>query len=127
MAVPSRGVRRFAAITIYILAIGWGVQAAILSNESRTQLALSFGLAVACSVWCTTDAAVRGWQLVWPARIGIFLICPVGVSVYLIWSRGSRGLVIAALAIIGWLAVMFAGFMTAGALAYGAAWFGRRG
>lgn len=125
MAAPSQGVRRFAAVTVYVLGLGWGVTAAIGRDDSPSQLVISFGLAVTCAMWCTADAAARGRALVWPARFGILLFWPVGVPLYLIWSRGMWGLITAGLAASGWMAVAFAAFMTAGYLTYGAAWFGR--
>ena len=124
MAIPSPGARRFAAVTVYLLAVGWGVTAAVGREDSPARWLISLGLAVACTVWCAADAAARGRALVWPARIGIFFFWPVGVPVYLVWSRGARGVVTAILAALGWLAVAFAAFMVAGYLAYGSAWFG---
>jgi hypothetical protein len=124
MAVPSAGVRRFAAVTIFVLGIGWGVQSAVGSDGSPARLVILFGLAVACTWWCVADAAARGRGPVWPARIGIFLLSPFAVPVYLVWSRGGRGVVTAALVSAGWLATVFASFMLAGYLAYGRAWFG---
>jgi hypothetical protein len=125
MAAPSPGVRRFAAITVYVLAAGWGVYSAVGREDSPARWVISLGLAVACTVWCAADAAARGRSLVWPARIGIFLIWPVGVPIYLVWSRGARGVVTAVLAGVGWLALMFVVFMVSGYMTYGSAWFGR--
>jgi len=126
MAAPSRGgLRRFAAVTVYVLGIGWGVYSAVGREDSPTQWIISLGLAVACAVWCSTDAAARGQMLVWPARLGILFFWPVGIPLYLLWPRGPRGLVTAVLAGVGWVAVMFAAFMVAGYMAYGSAWFGR--
>ena len=124
MAAPSRGVRRFAAVTLYVLAAGAGVYSAVGREDSPTRWVLSAGLMVACTVWCAADAAHRGTELVWPARIGIFLFWPIAAPIYLVWSRGVLRMV---LACVGWLAVLFAAFMAAGYAAYGPAWFGRGG
>ncbi len=50
----------------------------------------------------------RGRALVWPVRIGIFVFWPLGVPAYMVWSRGRRGLITAAVAGVGWLVLMFA-------------------
>lgn len=125
MAARFHGLRRFAAITIYMLAAGWGVHGALGREGSPAAWVISLGLALACAVWSGADAAARGLTLVWPARIGILFFWPVAVPVYLIWSRGARGVVTAVLAVVGWLALMFATFLVSGYMAYGAAWFGR--
>jgi hypothetical protein len=125
MAAPSGGFRRFAAVVIYVLGVGWGVQAAVGPDDSPGRWVIGLGLAVASTWWCAADAAARGRDLIWPARIGIFLLWPVAVPVYLVWSRGAPGLLTAGVASVGWLAVAFAAFMVAGYLAYGPAWFGR--
>lgn len=125
MTTPSHSFRRFAAISIYVLAVGWGVHAAVGYEDSVNGWVISVGLAVASTVWCVTDASARKSSLLWPARIGIFLFWPIGVPAYLVWSRGLRGLLTALLAVGGWLALMFAAFLVSGYLAYGSAWWGR--
>jgi hypothetical protein len=123
MAVPSQGVRQLAAVTVYVLAVGWGVHSAVGRADSPTEWVVPIGLALACTVWCASDAAARHLSLVWPARIGILLFWPVGAPAYMVWSRGARGLGKAAVAVVGWLLVMFAAFTLTGYLAYGSAWF----
>ncbi len=125
MKAARRDIRRFAVVSITLMTVGWGVQAAIGRVESSARPIILLGLALACTVWCAADSAARGQTLVWPARIGIFLFGLIGVLIYLVWSRGARGVVTAVLVSIGWIAVTFAAFMLSGYLAYGAAWFGR--
>jgi hypothetical protein len=121
---PPRNLRRFVAMLIYFLAVGWGIQAAIASEESKAPLVLSFALSVTCTFWCYADARSRGLSLVWPARLAIFFLWPVAVPVYLVWSRGTRGVLTAAVTGAIWIVVAFTAFMAAGYAAYGNAWFG---
>lgn len=118
MAALSRGIRRSAAVAAYVLAAGWGVLSAIGRDESLVQWANLLGLSVVCTIWCAADATARGRALVWPARIGIFLFWPLGVPVYVVRSRGPRGLITAAVAGLSWLALMFAVFTVSELIAW---------
>ena len=93
--------------------------AAIGPDDSPARWVISLGLSVSCSVWCVADGATRKQVLVWHARIGIFFFWPIGVPIYLVWSRGGRGVVMSAVAVVGWIAVTFAAFMVSGYMAYG--------
>lgn len=74
--------------------------------------------------WCTVDARLMGWPLVEMARLGIFFGWPVGVPVYLLWSRRLRGLGL--LLLHGFLLIVAAAcsMLAAGYLLYGTAFFG---
>jgi hypothetical protein len=53
-----------------------------------TAILLSLGF-----LWfCTMDARLVGRPLIEMARLSIFLGWPVGVPIYLVWARGTRGL-----------------------------------
>jgi hypothetical protein len=124
MAAPSASARRSIAIVIYVLAIAWGVQSVIASEQSATPFVVSVALALTCTIWCVADARARGKELIWPARIGVFFFWPFAVPIYLIWSRGLRGVVTALVAGVAWIAIMWAAFLVTGYCVYGSAWFG---
>lgn len=70
------------------------------------RLALKTGVCVSLSLWCLYDGRIRGKPL---SRIGVavvFLLAPIAVPVYLIWSRGIRGL---------WTLLLFASAILAAA------------
>lgn len=44
-------------------------------------------------VWlCTLDARLLGEPLMWSAKMGIFFGWPVGAPIYILWSRGTKGI-----------------------------------
>jgi len=56
----------------------------------------------ACAMWCVVDSMLRGkyWPRYW--HWITFWAWPVAVPVYLVWSRGARGLL---LAVVLWVAL----------------------
>lgn len=86
---------------------------------------LLFPLAV-CSImtyWCVIDARMLGSPIVRSLHWIIFFTWPVAVPIYLIWSRGLRGLGLALVHAVGLLAVSVAAYLATGYLRYGQEWF----
>ena len=83
----------------------------------RGLAALTFGSALA--LWCTLDARIHskeflhsfGWQLMW--------MWPIGAVVFLVWTRGKRGLLTYLLLGAACVASGLAGMGIASALSHG--------
>jgi len=102
MEAKWRRQRRRAIIFLYIAFGLAGARAGFLAGlpESR----LSVGLvartyllvALLCSLgsmwFCTLDSRLLGKPIIQLAKLGIFLLWPVGVPAYLLWARRLRGL-----------------------------------
>jgi hypothetical protein len=107
MVSRSRTIRHLATVAVFSLAVGFGVDLALGSDNSPTAFLLSLALAVSGTTWCGADATVRGLNLVWPARIGIFLFGGFGVLAYIVWSRWPWGLLTALAVSFAWLFIMY--------------------
>src|SRR5205085_2183410 len=117
----SRGTRRFAGIILFALAIAFGIDMAVYPEGSSHQMLLSVCFSIACLIWCGTDARIRGLNLVWPARIGIFVFGPLGLMAYIVWSRGWRGLLTVLLGTIAWFAIQLTTYASVNYLNHGLA------
>lgn len=93
--------RRNALAFLYIAALCTGVLAGFVSPRMeelrpdyalRVQLLAQILLSLGCMWFCTADARLAGRPLIPLARVGIFLVWPAGVSIYLLSVRGIRGL-----------------------------------
>ncbi len=94
--------RRAALAVLYVAFLFWGVVAGLerglepgkLPSEFvfRAHLILAIPLSLGSLWFCSADAKLAGKTLIEMARLGIFFGWPVGVPIYLIWSRGLRGL-----------------------------------
>lgn len=92
--------RRGALAFLYAAAVCAGVLCGFTSprmEELRPDFALRVQLLVGILfslgfMWfCTADARLAGKPLIRLARVGIFLLWPVGVPIYLLAVRGVRG------------------------------------
>jgi hypothetical protein len=68
-------------------------------GPERLIAALTFGSAV--TLWCTLDARCHGKAFLHSFGWVMFCTWPVGGLVYLIWTRGTRGLLA-----YGWIAIV---------------------
>ena len=116
MSALSRGSRRFATVILFALAVAFGVDMALAPEGSSHQILLSIGFAIAGLIWCGTDARIHGWNLVWPARLGILIFGPLGLMAYIVWSRGKRGLLTVVLGTVVWLAIELVAYFVTSAL-----------
>jgi hypothetical protein len=69
-----------AAMSLYVLA----------SFELRALAAL--GVVAALLFWCGLDARVHGKPFPYGIAVPLAVTWPVGIAVYLVWTRGARGL-----------------------------------
>lgn len=90
------------------------LQGVFLISTNRAGLALT-GLctASAATMWCVVDALRRGAYWHRAAQFYTFLLWPLAVPVYLIWSRGSRGVWFALVYLITIIALPLLGILAA--------------
>jgi len=107
------GMRRtlFEVLLVLCLLAGFRNVLAQHDGDSRLRqalisLALRIGACVSLSLWCLYDGRVRGKPLMRIGAAAVFLLAPIAVPVYFIWSRGIRGL---------WTLVLFASALVAAA------------
>ncbi len=116
--VPSiDGARRrlwwFLVACIYALMAIWGVVLALAREDSRAYLIFALASPSAMALWIAIDARRNNLHVVHVAYIFVFFFWPLAVPVYLIWSRGARGLCWAAVHALALYALIFVSFNVA--------------
>jgi hypothetical protein len=59
---------------------------------ARTDLLLAILFSLGSMWFCTVDSKLLGKPIIQLAKLGIFLLWPIGVPVYLLWAHRLRGL-----------------------------------
>ena len=83
--------RRQIVVAFYVAAAIAAATDAVNNNTPAYFLG-SLLLATASGGWCLADASWRGNPMTWAVQLLTFLFWPVAVPVYLVASRGWRGL-----------------------------------
>jgi len=100
-----------------------GVRAAI-AETGRTDVLISLVLCSGMALGCAQDARRMGRAMPGAASLAVFFTWPVAVPAYLVWSRGWKRGLLAAMAFVGSLAVLYlVPFFVAGYAVWGAAFF----
>ena len=92
--------KRRCLIILLLMFVVSGAVDPFLPDGSRVSLVLTLPAAAAILVWCLYDAAERSCQVKVPMRILIFGFACVGVPVYLLRTRGLKGIVSIGLAVL---------------------------
>lgn len=117
--------RRGALVYLYAVFLVSGVLVGLLWYSSdadvvlRLQLLYAIGISLGFMWYCSADARLMGKSLLPLARIGIFILWPAGVPIYLLWARRLRGLGLLLLHGILLVSVKVAATLIAAYLAYG--------
>jgi hypothetical protein len=125
--------RRWAIIFLYMGFGLAGARAGLLAGlpESRLSVGLvartDLLVALFCSLgsmwFCTLDSRLSGKPIIQLAKLGIFLLWPVGVPVYLLWAHRLRGLGLLLLHGCGVCLTALATAIVTACLLYGFTWF----
>jgi len=100
-----------------------GVRSAI-AESGRTDVLLSFVLCSGMAVACIYDARRIGKVMPGAASAAVFITWPVAVPIYLVWSRGWKRGILAALVFVGSIMLLYlVPFCIAGYAVWGAAFF----
>jgi hypothetical protein len=102
-----RNSRRFLVLGLYLLVALWGV-----AQVRLLQLYLPSALAIAAiaTCWAVLDARRNGAPVLHIVQFLMFFTWPVALPIYLIWSRGARGLDLALFHALGLTAVLVVAF-----------------
>ena len=117
-----RRYRNFLIICIYFLFSLCGVRRALFEGIQFADLAISFALSAAMVKFCAIDSKCRGETLLLSFHWIIFFTWPFPVPVYLLWTRGVKGVGWAVLNIILLIVIYSVAFSVTGYLAWGESW-----
>lgn len=82
-----------------------------LSENGLAHLLSSLLLACSAAGWCAADALRRGKSMPWAVKLLTFLFWPIAAPIYLIVSRGWRGVGWTLLNVLCIYAVVFAAYI----------------
>ena len=101
-AIAGRGFRhtRWFLIAYYSLFAVWGIRSAWPTVPSRLDIMVPLALYAVASWWVIADARARGRAVPLLSQQWFFLVAALLVPVYVIWSRGWRGVGYVALHVV---------------------------
>jgi len=113
---------RMLLVGIYACAAFWGA-VQVLSSNTLVILLGSVLFALLVTGWCVVDARKLGKPMLPVVQMIMFFTWPIAVPIYLIWTRGFRGLGYTLLHAAGLYAVMAAAVVLTLYAFYGSAAF----
>jgi predicted neutral ceramidase superfamily lipid hydrolase len=114
--------RNFIVIFIYFLFALWSVRNALFEGVQPVDIAISLALSAAMVKFCIVDSICRGGLLLNSFHWIIFFTWPVSVPIYLLWTRGIKGVLWAVLNIVMLIVVYSVVFVMTSYLAWGDSW-----
>ena len=105
----ERDNRLLFVVTLYVLTTAWGV-AQVFSLHGGLQYLFALVIASAATLWAVSDARLRGHSILNIVQFFIFVSWPIAVPIYLVWSRGLRGLGLSLLHGVGLTVALCIGF-----------------
>ena len=114
--------RNFSLICIYFLFALWSVRSALFEEIQLTDIAISFALSAVMVKFCVVDSRCRGQLLLRSFHWIIFFTWPVSVPIYLLCSRGIKGIGWAVLNVVLLILMHFVFFTVTSYLAWGESW-----
>lgn len=117
-----RRYRNFLIIYIYFLFSLWSIRRALYEGIQFADLAISLVLSAAMVKFCAVDSRFRGKTLLLSFHWIIFFTWPISVPIYLLWTRGIKGVGWVVLNIILLVVICSVVFNVTGYLAWGESW-----
>lgn len=120
--------RRSALVYLYAVFLLSGLLIGLLWHASdpdvflRVRLLSAIAISLGFMWYCSADARLLGKPLLPMARVGIFILWPAGVPIYLVWAHQFRGLGVLLLHGFLLLLIYVASAMATAYLTYGG-WF----
>src|SRR5204862_7830303 len=81
----------------------------LVANDREFELLASLSTSILVTLVCIADSKVIGKPMVPAAHMALFFTWPITAPIYLIWSRGAKGVIVLA-AHIGALTILLLGF-----------------
>jgi hypothetical protein len=79
-------------IFLHLFAIEWGFDRGSGNDNSPLMIFIPFTFGILVVLTCAMDAARRGTPILHILKFVMLMSWPVSAPIYLIWSRGWRGL-----------------------------------
>ncbi len=107
----SSKLRRLLVITLYVSSLSWGV-VQVMAPAVAGALYYLFGITMAgCAAWwAVLDARDRGKPILHILQLLVLVFWPIAVPIYLIATRGFRGLGLSVAHAVGLILVLCIGF-----------------
>jgi hypothetical protein len=102
---PSKPRHWWFLSAFYLLAVAWGMRDAQQGRASIVDLLLPLALAFTLAWWTICDAAVRGCPIPAFSQAWLVLFAVFAVPIYVVRSRGWRGVGLVILHVLGWYTV----------------------
>lgn len=109
-------------IVYYLLAPVWGVRHVYHDQPSPLDLLVPFVGALSLGMWAVSDARRRRHPIPISQQAWFFLLAGFVVPIYVVWSRGWRGVGWVVLHAILWYLLSTIALHAGGILIYGEAW-----
>jgi hypothetical protein len=106
----SNSLRRLLVITLYVASLVWGVVQVMLPESGGLYYLFALVMAGAAAWWVVSDARDRGKPILHILQLLIFLLWPIAVPIYLVATRGIRGLGLSVAHAVGLILVLCIGF-----------------
>ena len=106
----SSKLRRHLVITLYVASFLWGVVQVMVPDLGGLYYLFALVMAGAAAWWAVSDARERGKPILHILQLFVFLLWPVAVPIYLIATRGFRGLGLSVAHVVGLIFVLCIGF-----------------
>ncbi len=111
---------RYCVVGLYVLAALWGSLQILLPYNDGVYYLIKILFAMHVTCWAVYDSKARGKTILHVLQMLYFLMWPIGATVYLIRTRGWRGIVIAVLHAMGLMLCMAVAFFATVYLLYNA-------
>jgi hypothetical protein len=119
--------RAVVLLCFYVLMAGNGAIQVLPPQGGMVRILIAVMAASLVAYWCVDGARIVGRPIVQSVHWILFVTWPLAVPVYLVCSRGLRGIALIILHGIGLIAVAGTASHLAGYSACGRLWFGRFG
>ena len=87
-----RTLRNITVVAVYLIMIPVGSRAVIYAQPNRVDYVISLIIGILVTQFCILDAKILGKNLARSFYWLIFFTWPLAVPLYLMWSRGWKGL-----------------------------------
>ena len=106
---PKSDLRWLLVTQLYVASLLWGV-VQVFTQHAGLYYLFGIFMASAAAWWAVSDARSRGRPILHIVQLFLFLLWPVAVPIYLISSRGIRGLGWSLLHAVGLVVALCVGF-----------------
>jgi hypothetical protein len=109
-----KALRLWLLVFLYCLTALWGMRSALPTLAPRFDVLLSVVFPLALALLCIVDSRAVGRPMVWSFHWLLFLLWPVAVPAYALWSRGfGRGCLLTMLHAAGMFITLCAALVAA--------------